>query len=217
VRGDDPRTRRIEAVDIWAPGGVAKLNKRGDELGALSFSTSQTRAHVALEIGPADAAQRAQVTSTLEQLATDEAGARKLRAAAERTRGTVARQLRRRANRIDPTRGGTPLYATIVKGLRQLQADGPNHLVKTLIILTDGTEFPAAESTEMVEQGLDAAVDDSNPVRVLVTATGKTTCAVLKRLLARFDGECFPGRTATQLETARDRIHELSRRPIKRD
>ncbi|WP_328475335.1 VWA domain-containing protein [Actinoplanes sp. NBC_00393] len=72
--------------------------------------------------------------------------------------------------------GGTPLYATILAGMRELSADADDERIRALVVLTDGEDTGSSarvRQTVLGEVGRRAAGSD---VRLYVIATGEARC-----------------------------------------
>ncbi len=214
LKGGDDRLRRIELVDQFAPSALGELAEEGDELGAVAFSTFGKNFRSLGDLQAADDSQRLSVANALRKLREREDSARQLRQRADRAAPATARRLEAKADQVDPTRGGTPLYEMISRGVRELQLAGAGTAVNSLVVLTDGTDFSARLRSERVRLALKGAADPGNPVRVIVTATSVGTCAPLKEVIKPFDGRCLPGRTDPQIEVVREDIRKLLRKKI---
>ncbi|MEN3310246.1 MAG: Ca-activated chloride channel [Micromonosporaceae bacterium] len=97
--------------------------------------------------------------------------------------------------------GGTPLFATIVKGVQALGgADGDR--IRALVVLTDGEDTTSGLTAQQV---LDAVRDKG--VRVFVVAVGEASCAgpVLASLTAATGGGCYQA----DFETVDTRLAQL--------
>jgi hypothetical protein len=97
--------------------------------------------------------------------------------------------------------GGTALYDTIARGVRELQTKSQSDATNTLVILTDGMDNGSGLSVERLYLRLEEGAR-TRPVRVLITAAFETRCDRQLSAIAR----CFKAATPSQLRDTLGKI-----------
>ena len=118
-------------------------------------------------------------------------------------RNAVVRELRT----VRPT-GATPLYATILAGLREVAGGDADERIRAVVVLTDGEDTTSDRSTRQVATEIRKLTGTSD-VRLYVIATGDARCddgggtgTGLRRLTDAARGECVatsPGEADTTM------------------